>query len=431
MQRRFRVVIKEYINEYIRITLFSIKSPEAFFREIPDKEKNSIKPSVYLILSLAVVILFRPEILSMISGAFISVYNPMSYLSILLILLFMIAFILSLSLIYITMMHFVVLSMGGKGKFEDTFMVFCYSVSLLNMIWILNFFTEFPEVYDFNFGPWILSFSLFHLWIGFFLYMLFTMITGISVRSGITKIGAFGAAIFQPLVILLVFVFISGITQPSYNHGIESPVPQEVPTLVTEPPPQRYNLIAFLGSAPVIDGKVNDNDAWTEGAKTEVNAKGKYYSITTKHDRENLYILIQWQGTPQRNEIISLFFEQDSGRPDSNFNTGRVDAYFQINTDDPPPLVDGHYESGFISDQHQDGSLKVDYYANKSEWIQEWKIPLNSGDKDDIFVDKYPAHIGFSIINEREGEGGILPSTSYKNSPWTWANLEIVDVRKP
>jgi len=31
------VVLKDYVKEYIRITLSSIKTPEAFFRDIPEK----------------------------------------------------------------------------------------------------------------------------------------------------------------------------------------------------------------------------------------------------------------------------------------------------------------------------------------------------------------------------------------------------------
>ncbi len=64
---------------------------------------------------------------------------------------------------------------------------------------------------------------------------------------------------------------------------------------------------------------------------------------------------------------------------------------------------------------------------NKSEWVQEWKIPVNSGDKDDIFVNKNPSVLGFSIINDRAGEGGILPSTAYRSDPQTWARLNIVE----
>jgi hypothetical protein len=128
------VDIKHYVTEYIKITLSSIKSPEAFFREIPNKEKDSAKPAVYLILSLAVWLLFRPEISYPISGAINSTQDPSIYFTILLIVFFIIVFILFLSLIYITLMHFVIRLAGGKGKIEDTFMVFCYSVSPLNFI---------------------------------------------------------------------------------------------------------------------------------------------------------------------------------------------------------------------------------------------------------------------------------------------------------
>ncbi len=46
------------------------------------------------------------------------------------------------------------------------------------------------------------------------------------------------------------------------------------------------------------------------------------------------------------------------------------------------------------------------------------------------FVKDYPAELGFSIINERAGEGGILPSTAYRSDPRTWAQLNIINLRK-
>jgi len=421
------VVIKDYVNEYIRITLTSIKTPEAFFRAIPDNEKDSAKPAAYLIISLVVCLLFRPEIFYLISGSITSTYDPSTYLYILLILFIIIAFILFLSLIYIILMHFVIRLIGGKVKINDTFMVFCYSVSPLNLIWILNFLTLFPATYGPYSGTWI-YFLIPLLWIGCILYILYIMITGISVISGLTKPWAFTAAFVQPLVIILVFIFMIFIpSQTSYQPEIEQPVWQEVPYVGIEPPPQRYNLTAYRGSAPVIDGMVNDDDTWKEGVNTRIDVRGTSYLITAKHDMENLYVLMQRKGSPSWNDRIMLLLKQDEGALDMNMNTGRVDMYSLKY--EPAIFEDWHFVSDFTSAEHQDGSAKVSYNYNINEMAIEWKISLNSGDNYDIYINKYPARLGFSIVSDRDG--GIYPARAHQYDPATWADLVIVDERKP
>ncbi len=414
------MVIKDYAKEYIRITLSSIKTPETFFRAIPDKEKDSAKPAVYLILSLAVGLLFNPLVLSQIYGPINSINDLFIYFIILLILFIIIAVILIPSLLYISLMHFVIRLVGGKVKIEDTFMVFCYSVSPLNFIWILNFLAPYYYV------TWM-SFLLFLLWIGCILYMLYIMITGISVRSGITKPRAFAAAFVQPLVITLVFIFIIFIpSQTSYQPGIEQPVWQEVPYVSIEPPQPRYNLTAYRGSAPVIDGVIIGDDRWKEGMNARIDVRGTSYIINTKHDRENLYVMMQWKGSPAWNDHILLLLKQDDGAPDMNMNTGRIDMYSLKY--EPAIFEDWHFVDDFTSAEHQDGSAKVSYNYNIREMAIEWKIPLNSGDNYDIYINKYPARLGFSIVNDRDG--GIFPARAHQYDPATWADLEIVDIRK-
>ncbi len=417
----------EYINEYIRITLTSIKTPETFFRGIPDREKDSIKPAVYLILSLAVCLLLRPEVLSLISGNIISTHDPLVYGYILLILILVITFILILSLLYVSLMHFVARFVGGKGKIEDTFMVFCYSVSPLNLIWILNFLTAFPAAYDYYSGPWI-YFLVSLLWIGGILYMLYIMITGLSVRSGITKSRAFAAAMVQPIVIILVFlVMIFMSPQPSYYPGIETPVPQELPYIGGDQASQRYNITAYLGSAPIVDGKINGDDLWKEGMNVQMDVRGISYTITAKHNRENIYVLMQWKGQPVWTDRIMLLFKQNDGVPDIYMNTGRVDMYSI--TYDKSIFEDWHFVNDYITEEHQDGSAKFSLNNNNNEMAIEWKIPLNSGDNYDISINTYPTNLGFSIMNEKDG--GIFPADAHQYDPGTWANLVIVDTKRP
>ena len=426
--------ITEYIKEYIRITLTSIKTPETFFRGIPDREKDSMKPAIYLILSLVVCLLLRPEVLFFISGNIIYTHDPLVYGYSLVILILVIAFILILSLLYVSVMHFVARFVGGKGKIEDTFMVFCYSASPLNLIWILNFFNVFLAPYGYYFETWIF-FLISMLWIECTLYMLYIMITGISVRSGITKSRAFAAAMVQPIVIILVFLFMIFISsQSSYYPGIETYVPQEIlsggfeesPVRIVQIP-QKYDLTAYLGSAPIIDGKINGDDIWKEGMNVQMDVRGISYTITAKHNRENLYVLVQWKGQPVWKERIMLLFKQDHGVPIIYMNTGLVDMYSLKY--DHSIFEDWHFVNDYITEEHQDGSAKFSLNNNNNEMVIEWKIPLNSGDDYDIYINNYPAQLGFSIMND--GDGGIFPADAHQYDPETWANLVIADTKKP
>lgn len=417
--------VTKYIKEYVRITLTSIKTPETFFRGIQDREKDTMKPAFYLIISLVVCLFLRPEVFYYIYGNLISMQDPLLFGYLFMILIIVTALILILSLLFIALMHFVVRLVGGKGKIEDTFMVFCYSVSPLNLMWILNFLTAFPLAYGYYSGN-LISLVISILWMGSILFMLYIMITGISVRSGITKPKAFVAAMVQPIVIILVFfVIIFMSPQPSYYPGID-PVPQEMPYIGIDRARQRYNITAYPGSAPIIDGKVNGDDIWKEGMNVQTDVKGISYTITAKHNRENMYVLVQWKGQPVWRDRIMLLFKQNDGGPDIYMNSGRVDMYSLKY--EKSIFEDWHFVNDYITEEHQDGSAKFSLY-NNNEMAIEWKIPLNSGDNYDISINNYPARLGFSIINE--ADGGIFPTNAHQYSPDTWANLVIADTKKP
>jgi len=215
--------------------------------------------------------------------------------------------------------------------------------------------------------------------------------------------------------------------QPSYYPGIETPMPQELPPTGINQVPQRYNLTAYPGSAPIIDGRINGDDIWKEGMNVKMDAKGISYTITAKHNRENLYVLLQWKGHPVWKDRIMLLFKQNDGVPDIYMNTGRVDMY-SIKYD-KSIFEDWHFVNDYITEEHQDGSAKFSLNDNNNEMAIEWKIPLNSGDNYDISINNYPAQLGFSIINE--ADGGIFPADAHQYAPDTWANLVIADTKKP
>lgn len=134
-----------------------------------------------------------------------------------------------------------------------------------------------------------------------------------------------------------------------------------------------------------------------------------------------------WKGSSAWNDHIMLLFKQDDGAPDMNMNTGRVDMYSLKY--EPAIFEDWHFVDDFTSAEHQDGSAKASYNENINEMAIEWKIPLNSGDDHDIYINKYPTRLGFSIVSDRDG--GIFPAQAHQFDPATWADLEIVDTKKP
>ncbi len=192
---------------------------------------------------------------------------------------------------------------------------------------------------------------------------------------------------------------------------------------------EKYNITVYAGTTPNIDGTIKDGDAWYEGEQTSIEARGKNYTIITKHDSENLYILMEWNGTPEWEDMMALYFEQDEGAPDLNLSNGRVDNYYQGHYKyGPESMSDAHYGSGYTVAEQHNGLLKAGY--NAGTWVLEWQVPLRSGDTYDIYVDKYPAQLGFSIINWRDGAKGIWPPKADPYKALTWGNMVIVDTNK-
>lgn len=192
----------------------------------------------------------------------------------------------------------------------------------------------------------------------------------------------------------------------------------------------KYNTTVYAGSSPAIDGTADDRDAWYEGEQNRIEVKGKKYTVTTKHDFENLYILMEWNGAPEWDDMMAIYFEQDNGTPDFNLSNGRVDNYYQGHYKYGPESISDahHYESGYTVMEEHNGLLRAGY--RNGTWTLEWQVPLRSGDAYDIYVDKYPMQLGFSIINNRGGAYGIWPPGADLYKAGTWGNMMISGIKK-
>ncbi len=428
--------LKSYPGEYARITLASIKNPGKFFDEIKGEGKGYLKPLAYMLVTSIIYnvgiflgFLFYPEGI----GIFLSLGFVMAA-AVLVVLLILS----TLQLVfYIVLMHMAVRLVGGKGKFNNTFKVVCYSFSPFSFAWILGL-AMFAVISFKSLAAILISLPLILALSTCALYMYYIEVVGLSVTSEITRLRAFAAILIQLfiyafiaiiLLIILVIFFIyampinSSYSSAPYNtQGYERYVsdPQDY---------EKYNMTVYAGSPPQIDGTVDAKDAWYEGEKIHVLARGKYYNITTKHDFENIYILMEWEGAPEWEDMMALYFEQDGDTQDFTLTTGRVDNYYQGHYKyGPDSFRDAHYDSGYIVDGAQNGNLKSGY--ENGSWRLEWQIPMKSGDDFDIYIEKYPTQVGFSILNNRNGARGIWPPAADMYDPETWGNMLIVDSKK-
>ena len=466
------MTIDHYLNEYAKITIESIKNPSKFFENVKTDESGYLKPLMYTLISYAVYniglflwILFSPYIQQI---NYAEIPNSI-IISILAVTIFYIVTTVLFLIFYIALMQLAVRIVGGKGKFKDTFKVICYSYSPLNFAWIFGLamtisLSSFDEITAF----FISSFFMLAL-LASVIYIFYIAIVGLSITSEISRLRAFATFIIQIFLystiaiilifgLVLIFAFVND-TQHSYSqnpygsgdtygnidtydseniykntitYDSENPYKSTIDQSLMQP--VNYNTKVYFGGTPDIDGITGASDSWHEGNQMNVEARGKYYTIITKHDYENIYILMEWDGTPEWNDKMAIYFEQDNGGPDQNIDNGLVDCYYQGSSSyGPSSSYDAHYDQneesefgpGYLVTETFDG--KVDGKYSDGRWKLEWQIPLNSGDPNDISVTEYPTELGFSIINWESGAKGIWPPDADPYLPQTWGTMTIVD----
>ncbi|HEY9204388.1 MAG TPA: YIP1 family protein [Candidatus Methanoperedens sp.] len=424
--------LKSYPKEYLRITLASIKTPAKFFQEVRG-EGGYLKPFAYWLATyiisnagISLIYLFNPESFAIFSSMGIT-FTAIIYLLYTLLMIF-----------YIVLMHLAVTLVGGKGNFNDTFKVVFYSSSPLSFAWIFML-GMFVGIMFKSIITMLITLPLILAILACYIYIFYIQVIGISVTSGITRLRAFAALLIQlfiyafiAFILLIVFVFFFIYAQPINSSYSSAPYnTQGYERYGTDTQDYvKYNMTVYAGSTPQIDGIVDAKDAWHEGEQIHTVSAGEDYAITTKHDFNNTYILVQWRDLPEWNDAMHLYFEQDEGKPDFDLNNGIVDNYYQGHPSyGPESMRDAHYDSGYTVLEHQDGLVKAGY--GNGTWTIEWQIPMRSEDPYDIHIEKYPAQVGFSIANWGNGPAvGVWPPNSAPYLPETWGNMLIVDSEK-
>lgn len=188
---------------------------------------------------------------------------------------------------------------------------------------------------------------------------------------------------------------------------------------------QQFNITAPYGRAPWVNGHYNYLiDGWYETEEIGFISGGIVYGIAAKHDDENLYIILKWEGSSQLTTPITLYFEQDGNTHDHNLSTGRDD--YKSNTatlSKPDSLYDGSYARG--TGEKFNGRVVSD--ISYGMWVQEWVIPLNYNNPGDIYVNQTPTTLGFAIIERGWGyPTEVWPPGASPYSPETWGDLELL-----
>ncbi len=411
--------ISSYLREYARITLASIKTPRKFFEEIKSEGKGYLKPFAYMLISNVIYLagsflgfFILPGGSNVLAMSF-SLFKGLFVFYIFLTILFM--------LIYFGSMHLAVRIVKGKGKFFQTFKVICYSYSPFNFIWVFILILITAVSLKSTAALLIALLMMLPIFAGM-LYVFYILVVGISVTSEISGGRAFAALmiqlfIYSGTIFSLIFgaVLLYSFSENSYSKTDSTPYYIQNY--------EKYNTTVYAGSAPQIDGIVDEKDRWYEGESFHIERK-KYYTITTKHDFENIYILVQWYAPPEWKDGIDIYFEQDGNSPDFNLKNGRTDNYYQGHFEyGPNSFRDAHYDSGYTVAETQNGNLKSGY--KDGMWNLEWQIPLSSGDVHDIYINNYPTQIGFTIINRMGWDS--WPPNSSPEKPETWGKMTVVN----
>ena len=479
--------ISDNFKTWFETAKLVIKTPRTFFREMPAsgslKEGMGLAFFTLLIISLLyaplIFLLFfhipsENYIFFIISESF-KLFLSFFYLMSILI------------LVNAVMSHILLLIFGSKGKLTATLQVFSYYVfvslalfpivTILVLVFIIVGFVGI-KIYLINILSWVLL-LIFLTAVGYSFYILFV---GLSEVHNISMKRVLIALLSIPVGMTIIFtgmgmvlMFITGFSspivsdpvypeeytyivneQPKISLPVQTIIKASFPVFFTNyinstgyvqkiPEDHQFNknnqnqtphsvhpkITAPYGSKPVVDGRYTSEDKWYETQETSFISGNTAYSMAAKHDGENLYLLVKWEDKPDKQDYISISFEQDGDSHDHNLKTGRNDrkstwasVYGANNFEDSfnQELIMVTTKVMAI-DKLEDGMLR----SNNSDgfWVHEWVVPLRSGDVADIYVQHFPTTLGFSMTTNFFPEVTWPPIMGDSNLE-TWGDIEIL-----
>lgn len=438
---------KPFLKNYLSAVYNVITQPRRFYQDMP-VSGGFIEPLVFAVLTIFIISLLNTAVLV---ASWVPLFSP-SYS-----LFFTIAAIAALFLCMIFIMlvslpinvikyHIFLKIFSAKGNVEATLRAFCYYTAMsyavvsIAFVFLLSSYVvkaiglqyisiEILTIISIMSAMVLVLYSFYVLLVGF------SKVHNISMKRTILAIFGIPIALFLLLMALMAgLVFIaeqsSAYNPPPSYYDTPLPYDSDYNTYYTYNQSQQdninpqSNLTAPYNTAPVLDGYYTPEDGWDETQPINFTSGGTECTIAAKHDDLMLYILVMWKGEPEWVDSIAIFFEQDGNSHDHKRSTGLIDDKYNGATKyGPANFVDAHNDEGVR--ESNDGAVYANY--DNGSWVQEWVIPLKSGDHGDIYVDEYPTTLGFAI-DSREFSGPHWPSLNAQRlRPQYWGDLKILE----
>lgn len=428
--------ISGYLKEWFNTTKYIITYPREFFKEMPTS--GSLKePLNFMVFTTFIASLLSIPIIMLPFADYLSEVDLsriiLAAAGLFVIFLFFMA--ISIPLNALTY-HILLRICGANGNLTTTLRVFCYYMSssivilpIIDIIMLIFYIAEGKGLEGgmFSVVPIVLLMAVIILLTCYAFYMLFV---GFSEAHRMSMKRVMLAIVGIPLAINILLaaipatiMFISGFSTGVSGQSTETALPYDHKG--TDTSPVESSIIASYGSTPVMDGYYTSEDKWQEAPKVDFTSDGVEYTIAAKHDGENLYILIKWEGDSVWQNSMDIRFEQDGNSHDHNLSTGRDDyKYNGAEIYGPSNFADAHYGGGVREEKN--GMVAGNY--SDGFWVQEWVVPLRSTDPGDINVEELPARLGFAVIDWGPGVAtGIWPEGAWPYESETWGDLEIVN----
>lgn len=429
---------KPFLKTYPATALDIITHPRRFYRDMPTS--GSLKePLGFALLTIFIVSLLYTAVLAAAWAPLIPLDSDLVFTIIVIaavFLYFLFTMLVSLPINAI-LYHILLIICGAKGSIEATLRVFCYYLAIsyvvlpVSLIYVLFFYlaeTAGLEGIGIEILSVIAAVSLLALAVYTFyvLFVGFSQVHRISMKRVLLAVVGIPTALF--LLMMALMLGLVYVAEQSGSFGNPPPYGSDYSTydqLLQDVPPSGLKLTAPYSTPPIVDGFHTPGDGWDKVQPVEFTSRGVPYTIAAKHDSQNLYILLKWEGSPQWQNSMDIRLEQDGTAHDHDLSTGRDDyKYNGAEVYGPSNLGDAHFDGG-VAEEHN--GMVAGNYSN-GMWVQEWVIPLNYDDPGDIYVTQMPTTLGFALIDWGPGIAtGVWPPGAWPYEPETWGDLELLD----
>lgn len=183
----------------------------------------------------------------------------------------------------------------------------------------------------------------------------------------------------MPLVWILTLIFlISGFSIDQVSGAEPEPTGPYVTADMIPAEAYDQNVYCPNGSAPTIDGVITEGDGWMKTPRTIEEYNGMTINIRSKHDEDNIYILIETWNCSRPDHI---YIEDDGLFPEGTLDDN--DDVMYVNYYGFP---DGYKDSQGYESMTETQNGGADGSGFDEYFISEWWKPLNSGDEYDMNV---------------------------------------------